>query len=91
MEVKIVEDKKTRLVFDIDGESNTITGALRTEMWNDSHVKAVGYNHDHPLIETARFVVETDTSEEPRKAFSGAIKRLQKEIEKLKEGAKSLK
>jgi len=91
MEIKIVEDKKTRLVFDVEGESNTLPGALRLELLNDSHVKATGYNHDHPLIETARIVVETDTSEEPRKAVSGAIKRLQKEIEKLKEGAKTLK
>jgi len=91
MDINILEDKKNRLVFEIDGESNTITGALKSELRNDDHVKATGYNHAHPLLNKATVVVETDTIEEPRKAVSQAVKRLSKQVDKLKDGAKTLK
>ena len=90
MEIKIIEDKKNRLVFDVVGESHTLTGALKKELWNDEHIKSAGYNVEHPLLNVPRFVVETDGAE-PRKVISSAIKRLQKTFEKLGEQAKELK
>ena len=90
MEIKIVEDGKNRLVFDVVGETHTITGALKKELWNNSDVKATGYNIAHPLINTPRFVVETSGSE-PRKVVKEAIKNLKKEVGKLQDQAKELK
>jgi DNA-directed RNA polymerase subunit L len=90
MQVKIVEEKKGRLVFDVKGDSHTVTGALKKELWNDEHVRAAGYGIEHPLINVPRFVVETD-GEEPRKAVSAAVKRLQKQVAKLRDDAKDLK
>lgn len=90
MELKIVEEKKNRLVFDLEGETYTIVGILKKELYNDEHVKAAGYNVAHPLINVPRFVVETD-GEDPKKVVRSAIKRLQKQIEKLKDEAKDVK
>jgi DNA-directed RNA polymerase subunit L len=90
MQVKIVEEKKNRFVFDVEGDSHTITSALKKELWSDEHVKAAGYGIEHPLINVPRFVVETD-GEEPRKAVSAAVKRLQKQVSKLRDDAKALK
>lgn len=90
MEVKIIDDKKNRLVFDIEGETHTLALPLKKELWNDEAVKAAGYNIAHPLINIPRVVVET-SGKEPRKAVMDAVKRLQKTVEKLKEGAKEIK
>ncbi len=90
MELKIVEEKKNKLVFDLEGETYTIVGILKKELYNDEHVKAAGYNVAHPLINVPRFVVETD-GEDPKKVVRSAIKRLQKQIEKLKDEAKDVK
>lgn len=90
MEIKIIEETKNKLVFDIIGDSNTFTGALKKELWNDEHAKTSGYNISHPLINIPRFIVETDGTE-PRKTVKDAIKRLQKNIQKLKEDAKEVK
>ncbi|MBI2564488.1 DNA-directed RNA polymerase subunit L [Candidatus Woesearchaeota archaeon] len=90
MEVVIVEESKNKLIFDIKGETNTLTGALKKELWNDEHVKTSGYHIDHPLINVPRFIVETDGAD-PRKTVKSALKRLDKVAEKLKEQAKLLK
>lgn len=90
MEIEVIEDKKNRLVFDAKGETHTIIGPLKEEMRNDDKLKTSGYHVAHPLINTARVVVET-VGAEPRKVVSAAIKRLQKQTEKLKTQFKSFK
>lgn len=82
MEVKIIEETKNRLVFDVIGESHTILGALKKEIWTDEHVKSTGYNMPHPLINSPRFVVDTD-GEDPKKIVQSAIKKLEKDVDKL--------
>jgi len=91
MEVKILEEKKNKLIFEIDGETNTIPNLLKETLWEDEHIKSAGYTQDHPLVEKVRFIVETDTSEEPKKAVSKAVKKIIKELEKLDGEAKSIK
>ena len=90
MELKILEDTKNKLVFDLLGENQTVLAALSKELWNDEHVKGTGYHIEHPLINTPRFVVETD-GENPRKVIQTAIKRLQKAVEKLQDQTKEIK
>ena len=90
MELKIIDDKKNRLVFEIKGESHTIANALRKELWNDSHVKVAGYNVEHPILDIPRFVLETDGAD-PRKTIKAAIKRLEKQLAKVKDEAKKIK
>jgi DNA-directed RNA polymerase subunit L len=90
MEIKILEEKKNRLVFNIEGDGSTIANILKKELWNDEHVKAAGFNVEHPLINVPTFVVETDGAD-PKKTVSAAIKRIAKQVEKFKDEAKALK
>jgi DNA-directed RNA polymerase subunit L len=90
MEVKILEEKKSRLVFNIEGDGSTMANMLKKELWNDEHVKAAGFNVEHPLINIPTFIVETDGAD-PKKTVSAAIKRIAKSVEKFKDEAKALK
>ncbi|OYT32679.1 DNA-directed RNA polymerase subunit L [Candidatus Woesearchaeota archaeon] len=90
MEIKIIEEKKNKIIFEITGEGHTLANALRKELWEDNKVKVAAYNIDHPQVGEPRFILET-TGEEPRKALTNAAKRLQKTMEKIKEEAKKLK
>ena len=81
MEVKMLEEKKNKIIFELDADAQ-IAAPLAKELWNDSHIKAAGYNIDHPLLGKPKFVVETD-GEDPRKAVTAAAKRLNKMAEKM--------
>ena len=90
MDVKILEEKKNRLVFTIEGDGATLANLLKKELWNDEHVKTAGFNVEHPLINTPTFILETDGAE-PKKTVSAAVKRLNKDIEKFRDEAKALR
>jgi len=84
MEIKILEEKKNKIIFELKGETHTFSNVLRKELWNDKHVKAAGYNVTHPLIGVPKFIVETDGGESPKKALVEAAKRLDNTTEKFK-------
>ena len=84
MEINILEDKKKRLVFELKGEGHTLCNALREELWNDKAIKVSAYNIEHPLVGIPRFIIETDGSEEPKKALSEAVSRLKKKNSELR-------
>lgn len=86
----IIEDKKNKLVFELDGYTHTVCNLLRAELVSDDHVKAAAYAIEHPLIQKPRIIVETDGAD-PRKAVSAAIKRAQKTLEKISSEAKNIK
>jgi DNA-directed RNA polymerase subunit L len=86
LNVNILEEKKHKLVFEIDGDTHTLAAALTKELWNDEHVKVAGYNVDHPLLGKPKFVIETDGAD-PKKIVSAAAKRLSKAAEKLRDAA----
>jgi len=90
MEIKILEEKKGRLVFNIEGDGSTIANMLKKELWNDEHVKASGFNVEHPLINVPTFVLETDGAD-PKKTVSAALKRIGKQVEKFRDEAKAIK
>ena len=87
LSVKILDEKKNKLIFEVEGDTHTLAGALTKELWNDSSVKAAGYHVDHPLLGKPVFTVET-SGEDPKKAVAAAAKRLSKTAEKLSEQAK---
>ncbi len=82
MEINVIENKKSRLVFDVVGEDHTLCNALKHELWNDAEVKVAGYHIEHPLKGIPRMIVETTTKKEAKKAVMEAVKRLKKENEK---------
>ena len=80
MEINVLEDKKKRMVFELNGEGHTLCNALREELWNDKDVTVAAYNIDHPLIGVPKFIIE---SEDPKKSLKDAISRLKKKNSEL--------
>lgn len=89
MELNIREDTKTKLVFDLKGETHTFCNALKAELQQVKGVFIVTYKIDHPLIGLPTFHLETKGIE-PRQAVKQALsslahkaKEFQKEVSKL--------
>lgn len=76
MELKVLEQKKHRTVFELPGADHTFCNALKQELWNDEQVTVSTYTVSHPLIGVPKFVIESkgDVSD----ALRDAAKRLQK-------------
>jgi len=91
MEIKVLEDKKKRFVFELIGEDHTICNALRDELWSDKAVEVSAYNISHPLVGIPKFIVETDGKKEPKKAVKDAISRLKKKNSELIKKSKAIK
>ncbi len=88
MKITILEDTKTRLKFELKGESHTICNILRKELWNDKDLIAAAYHLEHPMIGHPTFIVEH--RKDAKKAVQNAISRLIKQTEELKEKFKKL-
>jgi len=90
MDIKILEESKNKIIFELPGQSHTFSNALRKELWNDDHVKIAAYTIEHPQVGQPRFILETD-GEDPKKTLKSAAKRVIKVLEKVKEDAKKAK
>jgi len=84
MEIKILDDKKSKLIIEVKGSDHTLCNAIKTELWNDKHVKIATYSIRHPQISLPQMIVETDGEESPRNALINAVQRLQKYNSKFK-------
>ncbi len=84
MDIKVIENKKNKLVFELKDATHGFCNILRDQLWKDSHVKVAAYRVEHPLIGIPKFIVETDGSESPKNALLGAVKRLDTVADKLK-------
>ncbi|MAG91241.1 DNA-directed RNA polymerase subunit L [Candidatus Woesearchaeota archaeon] len=84
MEIKILDDKKNKLMLEVKDVDHTLCNALKTELWNDKHVKIATYSIRHPQISVPQIIVETDGEETPKNALIGAVQRLHKTNEKFK-------
>ena len=90
MEIKVIEDKKNRFVFEADGIGHTYLNLVKGELWNDSHVKVATYAIKHPQVSKPKFILETDGSD-ARAALSSAVGRLKKLSEKFKREMSAIK
>ena len=79
MELKFLENKKNRVVLEIDGAGHTFCNILKKELWNDDSVKSSAYSVDHPLVGIPKVVVETKSGSDASKALVDAATRLEKE------------
>lgn len=82
MEIKIIEQSKNKIIFELKGEDDSLCNALKDELYNDSNVKIASYRIDHPLINIPRFIVEVKTGD-AKKTLVDAAKRLKKEAIKF--------
>jgi len=81
MELKILEQSKTKLVFELIGEDHTFCNALKHELWADKAVNAASYKISHPLVGIPQFIIE---SKDAKKSLVDAAKRLQKNLAEFK-------
>jgi DNA-directed RNA polymerase subunit L len=83
MKIKVLEGKKSRLVFETEGIGHSYLNVLKNELWNDEHVKTATYVIKHPQASKPKFILETD-GKSPKAALNGAVGRLKKLSEKFK-------
>lgn len=76
MEIKIIEEKKNKLVLEAKGVSHGFCNALVSEIWNDEDTKSAGYNINHPLVGIPTIIIESKG--DAKKLILDAIKRLKK-------------
>lgn len=88
MEINVLEDKKGRMVFEIGSMGHTYLNLLKSELWNDEHVKAATYSIRHPEISKPKFILETDGDESPKAALNAAVSRLKKLSDKFRNEVK---
>jgi DNA-directed RNA polymerase subunit L len=86
MEIKVLEESKTKMVLELAGSDHTLCNAIKKELYADDKVKAASYAIRHPSIGIPQMVVET-SGKSPRDALMDAAKRLQKSCEKFKSAA----
>lgn len=84
MEIKILDDKKNKLIVEVKGADHTLCNALKSELLNDKHVKIATYSIRHPQISLPQVIVETDGEISPKNAIINAVQRLHKINEKFK-------
>ena len=84
MQVRILDDKKNRIIIEVKGADHTLCNAIKSELYNDKHIKIATYSIRHPQIGIPQMIVETDGDESPRNALINAVQRLHKTNEKFK-------
>ena len=83
MEFTVIEESKTKLVFELKGETHTFCNLLKDELLHAKGVETASYRIDHPLTGIPRFMIETK-SVEPRKALKEALANIKKKAEAFK-------
>lgn len=78
MEIKVYEQTKRRLVFELIGVDHTFCNSLKKELWNDDSVRAAAYAIAHPLIGIPKFIVETNGQKDADAVLKAAANRLKK-------------
>jgi len=89
MEFKVVEESKTKLVFELRGETHTFCNILKDELRKLKGVEIATYRIDHPLVGVPQFLLETKGIE-PRKALKDALKAVKKKAEEFGKEIKKL-
>ncbi|MFH0700969.1 MAG: DNA-directed RNA polymerase subunit L [Candidatus Woesearchaeota archaeon] len=89
MEFKVIEESKTKFVFELKGETHTFCNALKHELHAVKGVEIITYKIDHPLIGVPHFLLETKGIE-PRKAIKEALASLKKKAKEFQKEVSGL-
>ena len=74
MDIKVIENKKNRLVVEIPGEGHTLCNLVTKYAWSEGSVTASGYNIEHPLVSAPKVVISTSKGDAKEAAISAAKK-----------------
>ncbi|MBU1199504.1 MAG: DNA-directed RNA polymerase subunit L [Nanoarchaeota archaeon] len=78
MELKVIENTKKRMIFELKGADHSFCNALKKELWADSTIRAAAYKIAHPLIGVPKFIVETNGQKDAQSVLKAAAARLKK-------------
>ena len=88
MELKFLEEEKSKIKIEIKGEGHTLCNPLVKELWNDKDVTVSGYSIDHSLVSNPILTIE---SKDAKTSLKKAIERLSKKIKDLDDNFKKAK
>ena len=80
LEVSKQEDKT--LVIEVQGETVTVTNALRGELWEDRNVRESAQIKEHPYLAEPKIFVKTSRGK-PQTALNKAADRIIKQTEEF--------
>ena len=89
MELNVLEESKTKIVFELKGETHTFCNALKDELQKTKGVSLASYRISHPLIGIPQFLIETKGIE-PRKVLKSALSALKKKTVEFQKEVKKL-
>ncbi len=89
MEFNVIEESKTKLIFELKGETHSFCNVLKKELQNTKGVEMATYRIDHPLVGIPKFHLETK-GVEPRKALKSALTSLKKKAKEFESESKKL-
>ena len=89
MEFTVLEESKTKLVFELKGETHTFCNVLKEELQHVKGVTIATYRISHPLVGVPQFQIETK-SIEPRKALKEALATIKKKAEQFQKEVSNL-
>ena len=75
MEIKVIENTKNSLVFELKEADHTFCNAFKEELTVLDDVNIATYNVSHPLVGVPKFFVKTKKSE-PLKSIKKALDNL---------------
>src|SRR3989344_3940461 len=91
MEIKVLENEKNRLRFEIVGGSHTLANMITKELWNEGDVTVSGYNLMHPQTQNIVILLET-TKKDPKKVLLETLSSIKKKNTEFKtQFAKAMK
>ncbi len=77
MEIKVLENEKHRLHFEMIGETHTLANLITKELWNDDDITVSGYNLKHPQTAHVSLLIET-SKKDPKKILLETLAALKK-------------
>jgi DNA-directed RNA polymerase subunit L len=78
MEIKVIEQTKKKMIFELIGVDHTFCNILKEELNKDDNVKTATYTIAHPLVRVPKFIVETKGDKEPTDVLKSAAKKIGK-------------
>lgn len=75
MEFIVLEESKSKLIFELKGETHTFCNLLKEELRKVKGVTFAAYKIEHPLVGIPTFQLETK-SVQPRSAITDALKNI---------------
>ncbi len=78
MEIKVLENEKNRLKFEILDETYTLANLITKKLWEESDVTVSGFNMKHPQTSNVLILIET-TKKDPKKVLLETLNAIKKD------------